>query len=52
MFIGKNLAMLRQLHNVRVIGVESADGFEKIPHEAYTVKAGDRLVVMLDKVEA
>ena len=48
-FADKTLANVRDLQNVRIIGVESEDGFEKIPGEDYKIKVGDRLIIMIDK---
>ncbi len=49
LFAGKSLSAIRQLHALRVIGVESEGGFDKLPHGDYELKPGDRLVVMVEQ---
>ena len=50
-FTGRTLASMREAAHIKIIGVESVDGFEKLPKDDYEIKTGDKLVVMVNKEE-
>ena len=39
--------LLRRDSKLKIIGVESGDGFEKIPSDTYSIKSGDKLIMMV-----
>ncbi len=47
-FAGKTLDLIRQSSNIKIIGVESTEGFEKLPKDDYEIKIGDKLIVLFD----
>ncbi len=51
MFVGKTLADMREFANIKIIGVESSEGFEKLPHHNYEIKVGDRLIIMAEDIK-
>tara|TARA_Y100000310_G_C20699863_1_gene828706 strand:- start:6243 stop:7265 length:1023 start_codon:yes stop_codon:yes gene_type:complete len=47
LFVNKTIADIRRDSKLKIIGIESGDGFEKLPSESYTISPGDKLIVMV-----
>jgi len=47
LFVDKTVADIRRDSKLKIIGVESGDGFEKIPSDTYSIKSGDKLIMMV-----